>query len=95
MGLGFRVQDVCIYIYIERERGFRVTCKVYTGVHKDVEGVGFRDITPIMENQMKKNMKNDMETVIIWGWLPGLGISSTVVVGLIKTNKKVRFEAKL
>ena len=55
LGLGFRVQDVCMYIYIYRE--FRVTCKVYTGVHEDVEGVGFRDITPIMENQMKKNMK--------------------------------------
>ena len=27
--------------------------------------IGFRDITPRMENQMEKNMENDMEPIIL------------------------------
>ena len=27
---------------------------------------GYRDITPIMENQMEKKMENEMETGKIW-----------------------------
>ena len=29
------------------------------------EGLGFRDITPTLENQMAKNMENEMDTEIM------------------------------
>ena len=29
----------------------------------EVQGLPFRDITPIMENQMEKQMENEMETL--------------------------------
>ena len=33
--------------------------------------------TPIMENQMEKNMENEMETVFIWGIIGVIVILST------------------
>ena len=34
-----------------------------------VKGLGFRDATPIMQNQVEKNMENEMKTVVRQGFI--------------------------
>ena len=40
-------------------------CTLCCGTERMWDSVGFRDITPVMENQMAKNVKHEIETGLV------------------------------
>ena len=66
-------REVCetprLLLKLAREQGSRSPC-LNSETLGPFKGV-YRDITPIMENQMEKKMENEMETGIILGLYRG------------------------